>query len=274
MNRIAEKKQPRRINIIGIGLGSPGHLTGDAVAAMRDVDVFIIPDKGELKHDLVEARKAVCETYLEPGSYRFVTVADPVRPPDAKYGTADYRANVQAWREERSRRYIAILNDMPPDKVAGFLVWGDPAFYDGSTGIVQEIGRHVPVDVRVIPGISAIQALAAESRLVLNRVASPVHITTGRRLPQEWSQELGTVVVMLDRGLSCRELVERAPDLEIVWGAYLGLPYQVLRRGRLADIIDALIAERERLRTVHGWIMDTYILFGKESGDGAPPPEM
>jgi precorrin-6A synthase len=263
----------RRINIIGIGLGSPGHLTGDAVAAMQEVDVFIIPDKGEQKHDLVQARKAVCETFLESDSYRFVTITDPVRPPDARYATVDYRANVQVWREARSKRYVEVLNGLLPEKVAGFLVWGDPAFYDSIIGIVEEIGRIVPVDVRVIPGISAIQVLAAESMLVLNRVASPIHITTGRRLPQEWSPELGTVVVMLDRGLSCRELVEKAPDLEIIWGAYLGLPYQVLRRGRLADIIDELIEEREQLRTIHGWMMDTYILLVKECDDDSPPLE-
>jgi precorrin-6A synthase len=274
MNRTSDTKQPRRVNIIGIGLGSPGHLTGDAVAAMKQVDAFIIPDKGELKHDLVQARKVVCETFLEPDSYRFITVADPVRPPDAGYGMTDYRASVKTWREERSKRYVEVLNDLPPDKVAGFLVWGDPAFYDSIIGIVEEIGRKIPVDVRVIPGISAIQALAAQSMLVLNRVASPIHITTGRRLPQEWSPELGTVVVMLDRGLSCRGLVERAPDLEIIWGAYLGLPYQVLRRGRLADIIDPLIEEREQLRTIHGWMMDTYILLIKERDDDSPPLEM
>jgi precorrin-6A synthase len=257
-------KEKRRVNIIGIGLGSPGHLTGDAVAAMREVDVFIVADKGEVKEDLVAARRSICEAFLEPGSYRFVTVGDPIRGPDAQRGCMDYQESVGSWRAERAERYAAIIKGLPPDAVVGFLVWGDPGFYDSIIGIVNEIDKTVPVSVRVIPGISALQALAAESMLVLNRVASPIHITTGRRLPREWSPDLGTIVVMLDRGLSCRDLVEKAPDLEIIWGAYLGLPQQVIRRGRLADIIDALAEERARLRAEHGWLMDTYILMEKE----------
>ena len=95
---------------------------------------------------------------------------------------------------------------------------------------------------------------------VLHDIGQPIHITTGRRLLQEWTADLGAVVVMLDGALTCRGLVEPAPDLEIAWGAYLGLPQQVLRSGRLADIVDDLVTLRAALRAEHGWIMDTYLL--------------
>ncbi len=68
-------------------------------------------------------------------------------------------------------------------------------------------------------------------------------------------------------------LVAQAPDLEIIWGAYIGFPWQVIRRGRLADVIHELIPLRERLRQKHGWVMDTYILRGPEMTDDAPPPK-
>jgi precorrin-6A synthase len=87
-----------------------------------------------------------------------------------------------------------------------------------------------------------------------------VHITTGRRLVDEWRPDLGAVVVMLDGALRCRELVDHAPDLVIHWGAYLGLPQQVLRSGRLADVVDELVSLRAELRAEHGWVMDTYVL--------------
>ena len=54
--------------------------------------------------------------------------------------------------------------------------------------------------------------------------------------------------------------MERAPDLLIHWGAYLGLPQQTLRSGRLADVIDDVVAVRAELRAEHGWIMDVYVL--------------
>jgi precorrin-6A synthase len=269
----SENNKKRIVRIIGIGLGSPGHLTGDAIAAMREVDVFIVADKGDDKKDLVSARRAICDAFLEPGSYRFFTIPDPQRGSDAKRGTADYRAGVEAWRDERIERYVNLIKELPEDAVVGFLVWGDPAFYDSIIGIVNEIGKVISVDVRVTPGISAIQALAAANVLTLNRIASPIYITTGRRLLREWNPDLGTIVVMLDKGLACAGLLEKAPDIEIIWGAYLGLPYQTIRRGRLTDILEELTELRARLRDQRGWIMDTYILFSQQMDDDAPPLE-
>nr|WP_320191337.1 precorrin-6A synthase (deacetylating) [uncultured Desulfobacter sp.] len=263
----------RQIKIIGIGLGSPGHLTGHAIEALRQVDVFLVADKGDIKKEMVAARKAICEAFLKPGSYRFVTISDTDRGPDAKRGSAEYRKGVQAWRQSRVNRFVNAIKELPPNMIVGFLAWGDPAFYDSLIGIVEEIGEIIPLDVRVIPGISAIQALAAENVICLNRVAAPIHITTGRRLLREWSAELGTVVVMLDKGLACAQLVARAPDLEIIWGAYIGFPWQIIRRGRLADMVQELIPLRKKLRQEHGWMMDTYILRGPEMTDDAPPLE-
>ena len=60
--------------------------------------------------------------------------------------------------------------------------------------------------------------------MILNTVGGPIHLTTGRRLVEEFDPALGTVVVMLDGELACARLAERYPDLEIVWGAQPGSP--------------------------------------------------
>jgi precorrin-6A synthase len=253
-------QQPRRVHVIGIGAGSADHVTGQAVAAMREVDVFLVADKGGAKDELVAVRRGICELFLEPGTYELVTVTDPRRGPDAERDSAAYKDAVDAWHQARADRYGEVVDALPRGTVVGFLVWGDPAFYDSTIRIVDAIGQRTALDVTVVPGISAIQVLAAEHRIVLNAVGQAVHVTTGRRLVDEWRPELGTVVVMLDGGLACRGLVQRAPDLVIHWGAYLGLPQQVLRSGRLADIIDELVDLRSSLRAEHGWIMDTYVL--------------
>jgi precorrin-6A synthase len=106
---------------------------------------------------------------------------------------------------------------------------GRSAFYDSTIRVVDAIGERLPIVTHVVPGISAFQALAAAHSIVLHAVGQPIHITTGRRLVDEWSPSLGSVVVMLDGHLACQGLVERAPDLLIHWGAYLGLPQQTLR---------------------------------------------
>lgn len=256
----ATARAARRVHIIGIGAGSPDHVTGQAISAMREVDIFLVADKGETKDELVAVRRAICERFLEDGTYEIVTVMDPQRGPDAQRDSAAYKVGVDAWHRARAERYTEVVDALPEGVVVGFLVWGDPAFYDSTIRIVDAIGERTPLAVSVVPGISAIQVLAAEHRIVLNAVGQPVHITTGRRLTEEWRPDLGAVVVMLDGALRCRELVERAPDLVIHWGAYLGLPQQVLRSGRLADVVDDLVELRAALRSEHGWVMDTYVL--------------
>lgn len=252
---------PRRIHVIGIGAGSPEHVTAEAAAALREVDVFLVADKGEAKTELVGLRRSICERFIPEGrDYRFVMVPDPKRGPDAERDRAAYEQGVADWHRARVDAYVEVIETLEPEAVVGFLVWGDPAFYDSTIRVVDQIAERMPVATRVVPGISAFQALAAAHGIVLHEVGRPVHVTTGRRLVAEWSPSLGTVVVMLDGGLACRGLAKRAPDLVIHWGAYVGMPQQVLRRGRLADVIDELVGLRARLREEHGWVMDVYAL--------------
>lgn len=64
---------------------------------------------------------------------------------------------------------------------------------------------------------------------------------------------------------SCAHFVKlvRAEGLEprdIWWGAYLGMPEQMIRTGGLAQARPEIIALREAARAAHGWIMDIYML--------------
>lgn len=257
----------RRVHVIGIGAGSPEHVTAEAAAALAEVDVFLVADKGAVKDELVAVRRAICDRFIPADhAYEFVTVPDPSRGPDADRGTAAYAQGVRDWHAARTDAYVRIIEELPDEAVVGFLVWGDPAFYDSTIRVVDAIGERLPTTVRVIPGISAFQTLAAAHGVVLHRVGEPVHITTGRRLVTEWTDaeaaglDLGTVVVMLDGHLHCRDLVATHPDAVIHWGAYVGMPQQELRSGRLVDVIDEIVDLRARLRGTHGWVMDVYAL--------------
>ena len=48
--------------------------------------------------------------------------------------------------------------------------------------------------------------------------------------------------------------------LHIWWGAYLGMPHQMIFSGPLADTAGTIIEARAKARAQHGWIMDSYIL--------------
>lgn len=262
----------RRVHIIGIGAGSPEHLTQQAITALNDVDVFLVADKRAATDELVTLRRAICERFISPShQYRFVTVADPSRGQDASRSTADYGTAVRDWHAARAASYAETIRALPVDAVVGFLVWGDPAFYDSTIRVVDSIGAHIALSVNVIPGISAFQALAAAHRIVLHEIGAPIHITTGRRLVTEWQPHLGTFVVMLDGHLVCRELLPAVPDIFIHWGAYVGMPQQELRSGRLADVIDEIEDLRVGLRERHGWVMDVYALSVPTSGSLGRP---
>lgn len=257
----------RRVHVIGIGAGSPAHVTAQAAAAMREVDVFVVADKGSRTDELTALRRAICaEVIGQAHPYRFVTVPDPQRGPDAERDRAQYERGVRDWHGARADAYARVIAGLPTDAVVGFLVWGDPAFYDSTIRVVDAIAARIPLAVDVVPGISAFQALAAAHGVVLHSIGEPVHVTTGRRLIADWDAaraaglDLGTVVVMLDGHLTCRELVERAPDLVIRWGAYVGMPQEQLRAGRLAEVVDDIARLRARLRDEHGWVMDVYAL--------------
>ena len=248
--------------VVGIGSGDPAHLTGEAVAALNRVDVFLVADKGITKADLGTLRTELCRAVIGHDRYRVVEVADPERGPDAERDATRYAEGVAAWHRARAERYAEVIRrEVGPDGVVGFLVWGDPAFYDSTIRIVESVAAAgVDLSLTVLPGISSVQLLAARHRLVLNGVGRSIHLTTGRRLVEEYRPELGDVVVMLDGFLTCARLLDDHPDLEIFWGAQLGLPDETLVAGRLADVLDEIRRARLRLRAQRGWVMDTYLL--------------
>ena len=250
-----------RVSVIGIGSGQPTHLTGEAVAALNAVDVFLAADKGAAKHDLVTLRTDLCRAVIGHDRYRFVEVPDPERST-----VGGYEAGVRDWHAARAQAYADVIRrEVPAGGTVGILAWGDPALYDSTIRIVESVAAlGVDLELTVVPGISSVQLLAARHRIVLNRVGTPVHVTTGRRLVEEYDPGLGDVVVMLDSDLACAGLVESRPGLTIHWGAQLGLPDEALVAGPLAEVLDEIRAVRAGLRDRRGWVMDTYLLRPRE----------
>ena len=266
-----------RIRIIGIGMGNPDHVTGEAVRALATVDVFLVADKGDAKSDLVAARQAVCDALIpEEHAYRVVEVPDARRGPDAERDDAAYDKGVRDWHAARVEAYAGVIDGLADDETTvGFLVWGDPAFYDSTIRVVDALVERYAaagtiVEHDVVAGISAPQLLAARHRIPLNRIGAPIHVTTGRRLVDEYDPALGDVVVMLDGHLACADLAGAFPDLELFWGAYLGTPDELLVRGRLGDVIDEVHRVRADARARHGWVMDTYLLRPPADAPAAP----
>ncbi|ELS58168.1 precorrin-6A synthase (deacetylating) [Streptomyces viridochromogenes] len=249
----------RKIHVIGIGAGDPEQLTLQAVGALRSTDVFFVLDKGEAKSDLTRLRRDLLDAHLPEGTYRVVEARDPER--DRSAGGAAYSPAVGDWRGARAGIYERLIaEELGEDGTGAFLVWGDPALYDSTLGILEEVLDRGAVDFAydVVPGISSVSALAARHRTGLNRVARPVQITTGRRLAEGFPEGVDDVVVMLDAHQAFRQYADR--DIDIYWGAYLGTADEILVAGPIAEAAPRIERLRAEARERKGWIMDTYLL--------------
>lgn len=243
----------RQVRLIGIGSGHPDQVTLEAVRALNSVDYFIVSDKALDAGGLTEAREEICRRHID-GDWRFVTVDDAKRDRD---DPSDYAKAVTDWHEARSIIYEQALLDNPGD--AGFLVWGDPAFYDSSIRIVERIlaRGNVEFEYDVIPGISSLQVLAARHKIVLHGIGEPFTVTTGRRLAEAVEAGHDNIVVMLNGTFAAQDL---EGDWDIWWGTNLGTKDEILVSGRLGDVSEKIIVARAEVKETAGWIMDIYLL--------------
>lgn len=240
--------------LIGIGTGNPDHLTRQAAAGIGAADLILIPLKGANKDDLAGLRRSICDRHAGPHT-RIVEFDLPRR----NASDPDYGHGVRQWHDAIARVWEAEIRTHLPGlsgKVA-LLVWGDPSLYDSTLRIADRL--TLPLTRRVIPGITAIQALCAAHAIPLNDVGAPVQITTGRRLREQgWPPGADRIVVMLDGECSFRHL--DPAGLTIWWGAYLAMPEELLIHGPLTEAGPQIVAIRDQARAAHGWIMDIYLL--------------
>lgn len=265
----AAGSRPRRIRLIGVGPGDPDQVTLEALRAMREVDFFVVSDKSPrdgMPDPLVHSRERLLDRHLDAAPV-VVRVQDPERERrvDRTATPAEYEAVVAEWHEARATAFEEALLDHEGD--VGFLVWGDPAFYDSTIRVVERVlarGR-VEAEVSVVPGISSVQLLAARHRIVLHEVGRPLHVTTGRRLREAIEAGQDNVVVMLNRTVDLVGL----EDWQIWWGGNLGTASEELVAGRVGAVLPEIEEARERAKASAGWVMDIYLLRRtNETGEG------
>ncbi|MDR2333500.1 MAG: precorrin-6A synthase (deacetylating) [Burkholderiaceae bacterium] len=259
---------PVELTLIGIGTGSPDHLTRQAISAMNAADLILLPHKGEDKAELAALRQSLCDAVLAPGTAVHIAGFDmPVRRSQGD----DYLVQVDEWHAAITMRWQAAMADAltrgavdPSRRNAlrvALLVWGDPSLYDSTLRIAARM-QPAPARITVVAGITSMQALTAAHAIPVNDIGQPFVVTTGRQLRDHgWPAGVDTLVVMLDGQCSFTVLPpDVANDVQIWWGAYLGMPQQLLDHGPLAEVAERIAATRAAARARHGWIMDIYLL--------------
>jgi precorrin-6A synthase len=165
------------------------------------------------------------------------------------------------WHEQRADIYERLIGkELGENECGAFLVWGDPSLYDSTLRIIEQIIARgtVAFAYEVIPGISAIQALAARHRIALNRIGRSIHITTGRKLSEGLPNNSDDVIVMLDADCSFKTIDDSGVD--IYWGAYIGTEDEILVQGNLRERAHDIERARAEAKARKGWVMDTYLL--------------
>ena len=246
----------RKVVIIGIGAGNPDFVTIQAIEAMNRVDVFFMPDKGMEKADLRRVRRSIIDRYVRDRSVRTVEY----RVPSRRQESNNYEGAVSAWHAEIGETYgRLILEELGESEIGAFLVWGDPTLYDSTLRILEHLRAKGAFELEydVIPGISSVQALAAQHRIAINEIGRSVLITNGRSLAQGFPNDVDSVVVLLNADKALRSA---DGELDAYWGAYVGMPEEILVSGKLKDIVDEVERIRSAARQEKGWVMDCLLL--------------
>jgi len=236
-----------RVRVLGFGMG-PQHVTPEVAEALRGCDYVIAASKRD-DDELLAVRRAICDEH----GVELVAVRDPERDREP-VGDGGYVTAVKDWHEARVAAYRDVVEGR--GGTVGFLVWGDPALYDSTIRIVEQLAADLGADWDVLPGISAPQILAARHRIVLHPVGQAVHITTARRLRADVEAGQTNLVVYLGGSLE----LDGLEDWQIWWGANLGTASERLVSGRVGDVLSALAVAREGAKAEAGWVMDIYLL--------------
>ena len=204
---------------VGVGPGDPELLTVKGVRVLREADVVFVPvgDTGETGR-----AEAVVLAYVAPASVRRLTFAL----------AADAAAREASW----DRAGAAVAEVVMAGGVAAFATLGDPSVYSTFAYLaatVRELVGEVPVEV--VPGVTAMQDLAARSGTVLveggERLAL-LPLATGTAHLAEALAGFDTVVCYKS-GRHLPEIVEALRDAgrldRALYGARLGLEGETIR---------------------------------------------
>ncbi|MFB6713672.1 MULTISPECIES: precorrin-2 C(20)-methyltransferase [unclassified Streptomyces] len=206
---------------VGVGPGDPELVTVKGVNALRDAAVVVVPvmDTGE--------RGRAEATVLH-----YVSADKVVRVVFALNERTDRARREAAW-DAAGERVAELLRTHGS---VAFATIGDPNVYSTFTYLAHTIGELLPgTAVETVPGITAMQDLAARSGAVLTEGTEPltlVPVTAGAAVLKEALEGPGTVVAYKFGRLAAEvatALRETGRAEDAVWGSALGLPEESIR---------------------------------------------
>ena len=212
---------------VGVGPGDPELVTVKGVRVLRAADVVVVPVMAAS-----DGRDGGERGRAEATVLHYVPEEKVVRVVFALNERSDRARREAAWNAAGEqvagllRRHTAVA----------FATLGDPHVYSTFTYLAQTLRDLVPgIVVETVPGITAMQDLAARSGAVLTEGAEPltlVPVTAGAGVLRDALDGPGTVVAY-KFGRQAREVAEALRETgrieDAVWGSALGLPEESIR---------------------------------------------
>ncbi|NUK23320.1 precorrin-2 C(20)-methyltransferase [Streptomyces lunaelactis] len=212
---------------VGVGPGDPELVTVKGVRALQEADAVVVPVMSASDgKDGGEPGRAEATVLHYVGAEKVVRVVFALNERPA-------RARREAAWDAAGERVAALLR---AHGSVAFATIGDPNVYSTFTYLAQTVAELVPgTVVETVPGITAMQDLAARSGAVLTEGTEPltlVPVTAGAAALKEALEGPGTVVAYKFGRLAAEvatALRETGRTEGAVWGSALGLPEESIR---------------------------------------------
>lgn len=210
---------------VGVGPGEPDLITVKALDALSAADVILVPSTETSTGGLGRAEQIVCANRPQ--------LAERIRR--IPFSMAD-KQGVSKRRKDswEISAEAAIAAFEAGASTVCFATLGDPSVFSTFSYLAGTVREHLPeVEVQVIPGITAMQALAAASVIPLaegTEVLALVPATAGDETLRK-VLDLADTVVAYKAGRTLPAVlasIDKAGDRTTVIGTNLGLPNQRL----------------------------------------------
>lgn len=212
---------------VGVGPGDPELLTVKGVRELREAAVVVVPVMaGADGRDLGQPGRAEATVLHHVPAERVVRVVFALNE------RADRARREAAW-DAAGERVVGLLRERGP---VAFATIGDPNVYSTFHYLAQTVRQALPgTQVATVPGITAMQDLAARAGAVLAEGTEPltlVPVTAGSAVLKEALEGPGTVVAYKFGRLAgevAGALRETGRLEGAVWGSSLGLDGESIR---------------------------------------------